>query len=104
MPALPGWIGAVSSFWAQDDGPGGRETPMITERLPTPDPVRAAAQRILLPSVMSYPLTRRPPGRGARRQVRGHHRIVVIRLTGTTQDGTGPRRRVHQKVQQTQGF
>jgi hypothetical protein len=22
MPALPGWIGAVSSFWAQDDGPG----------------------------------------------------------------------------------
>ena len=38
------------------------------------------------------------PGQGCceagKRQVRGHHRIVVIRRTGTTQDGTGPRRRM----------
>jgi len=34
----------------------------------------------------------------ATRQVRGHHRIVVIRRTGTTQDGTGSRRRVHESA------
>ena len=37
-----------------------------------------------------WPGGRRIPG--ATRQVRGHHRIVVIRRTGTTRDGMGSRR------------
>ena len=44
------------------------------------------------PGVMSFSLAgdRRIPR--ATRQVRGHHRIVVIRRTGTTRDGMGSRR------------
>jgi len=42
------------------------------------------------------------PGQGCceagKRQVRGHHRILVIRRTGTTRDGTGPRLHVHESA------
>jgi len=49
----------------------------------------------LVPGVMSFSLTRRSTGRGVvTRQVRGHHRIVVIGRTGTAPDGMGSRRRV----------
>jgi hypothetical protein len=44
---------------------------------------------------MSFSLAGRstdPAGYEAGKQVRGHHRIVVIRCTGTTRDGMGSRR------------
>jgi hypothetical protein len=51
------------------------------------------AQPGSLPGVMSFSVTRRSTGPGCYHQVRGHHQIVVIRRTGTTQDGMGSRRR-----------
>jgi hypothetical protein len=48
----------------------------------------SSAQQSSLPGVMSFFLDQAIDGPGAAtRQVRGHHRIMVIRRTGTTQDG-----------------